>query len=459
MMSTHFYPTLNDILGILRISALHGKEKWLNGFYGPGYTVISNFIGFDILNFGLLYMGIMILSLMTSMYFIKRYHYSTLSNYAKYMLLFGSMIFYLFLFLKIGLNYSDGIFVFLLFSGVNLYFSSQYTTNYTMAQIIGLIIMGSTILFRTHGLLFSIIALILLLVFAKASLKHIVKTLLILLIPTFLYIGLFYINDIPYQNWQKFNIYKFIYGVNWYQIDTLLESDKYKNFTLLNTINSDPLQLIHSILVALKNSFFHTFLFFLIPLISYFCTRKTFFLSVFTISLFYFLLILPGWSRGIYPLYLLMYMTIVNLFIMTNTKKHIWFILIGGLIIYIGIGIQKNYTKSLNTTYYSNYIKNQLEPTLLKIGIKNSDTIFTDDYNLYLYKFNILKINNFGGWLNLHPSFQKKYPNKMFKQLSFNKNNIKYIIKRKGGYIEKNYNNIPCKDNISLKFHNVCILK
>jgi len=459
MISTQFYPELNDILGILKISSLNGTERWLNGFYGPGYTAISNFIGFNLLNWGLLYISVVLLSLMTSMYFIKRLNDIKLSSYSKYMLLFGSILFHLFLFLKIGLNYSDGIFIFLLFSGINLYFSSQYTTSYTTAQIIGLIMMGSTILFRTHGLLFSIITLSLLLVFSKVSFKHITKTLIILLIPTFLYTGLFYINEIPLQNWQKFNMYKFIYGVDWWQVDALLDSNKYQSFSLLNTITSSPLQIMYLILAALKSSASHTFLFFLVPLIGYFYTRKAFFISVFIISLSYFLLILPGWERGIYPLYLLVYITIVYLFIMKNTTKYVWSILVGILIVYIGIGMQRNYTQSLNTIYYVNYIKNDLESTLIKTGVKNINTVFTDDYDLYLYKFNILRINNFNGWVSLSPNERKKHPNQMFKQLSFNQSNIKYIIAKKGGYIENNYTNIPYIKKISLQFHDLYILE
>ena len=459
MVLTQFYPTLNDILGILKIASLNGTEKWLNGFYGPGYTVISNFIGVNILNWGLLYIGVVFLSLITSMYFIKKLNYPKLDSYSKYMLLFGSILFHLFLFLKVGLNYSDGIFIFLLFSGMNLYFSSQYETSYTTAQIIGLIMMGSTILFRTHGLLFSIITLVLLLVSSKVLFKHIAQTLIILLVPTFLYIGLFYINNIPYQNWQKFNIYKFIYGLNWYQIDILLESNKYQNFSLFNTITSNPLQIIYRILVVLKSSFSHTFLFFIVPLIAYFYTRKLFFISVFIISVLYFLLILPGWPRGIYPLYLLLYMTIIHLYENYYKSLFVWSILMGILIIYIVIAVQRNYTQSLNIRYYASYVKEELEPTLSKAGVKNIDTVFTDDYDLYLYKFDILKINSFNGWVSLHPNKREEHPNQMFKQLSFNQNNIKYILVKKWGYIEKNYTNIPCKKKILLKFHDLCILK
>jgi len=459
MILINFYPTLNDILGILKIASFSGTAKWINGFYGPGYTIIANFIGFKILNWGLLYLFLVFVSLMSSLFYIKKNNYFKLDYFSRYLLLFWTILFHLFLFIKIGLNYSDGIFIFILFTGINLYFSSPYKNSYTNVQIIGILLIGSSILFRTHGLLFGIITLLVLLLSVKASFIHISKTLFILLTPTFIYLGLFYINNIPYQNWQQFNIYKFIYGVNWYQIDILIESNKFKNFNIINTIISDYMYILYRILVTLKIAFFHVILFFIIPAISYFYTRKTFFISIITINTIYFLLILPGWTRGIYPLYILLYITIIQIFIIKSSMKYLWYILMSIFVIYLGVYTKKNFNKTLLIKHYVDYIKDCLEPTLIKIGVKNINRVFTDDYNLYLYKFDILKIKGFNGWLSIHPNKYEEHPNKMFKNLSFKRNNIKYIIMKKGGYIERNYHNFHCNKKITLEFHNICILK
>ncbi len=46
------YPTHNDLIAILKIARLDGPEKWLNGFYGPGYTALALLIGPSVYAFG-----------------------------------------------------------------------------------------------------------------------------------------------------------------------------------------------------------------------------------------------------------------------------------------------------------------------------------------------------------------------------------------------------------------------
>ena len=74
--------------------------------------------------------------------------------------------------------------------------------------------------------------------------------------------------------------------------------------------------------------------------------------------------------------------------------------------------------------HYAKYVISRLEPTLEEIGVDNINSCFTDDYDLYLYKYNILLINNFLGWGNLHPYLKSKKPNAIFKTSSFLKNDI-----------------------------------
>ena len=130
---TYWYPTLNDIIGVLRISAMDDLGKWRNGFYGPGYTLIYNIIGAKILNWAILYIGIMIVSLSLSMVYIMKFlaQFDGLTNSVKYSLGFITIFFYLFLYNKVGLNYTDGLFIYLLFIGLSLYFSSSINSNYS----------------------------------------------------------------------------------------------------------------------------------------------------------------------------------------------------------------------------------------------------------------------------------------------------------------------------------------
>ncbi len=459
MILTYFYPTLNDIVGILTISSLEGTAKWLNGFYGPGYTIISKFIGFDMSHWGVLYLSTIFLSLMCSLYFIRQINKLERDSSKKYILALGNILFHIFLFLQIGFNYSDGIFIFLLFSGMSLFFSASYINRYTMAQIIGLLIMGSTILFRTHGLIFSIMVVVLFLLFAKTSAKHLFYTLGILLLPTFLYFGLFYINDIPYQNWQKFNMVKFLYGIDFYRVDMLLEDEKYKNFNLFSAIFNNTANVIHQSISVLKISIPQTFLFFIAPLFAYVITRKNFFLAALVIAIIYFIIILPGWLRGVYPLYILTYMVFVYLYLLKNNFKFLWISILIVLSINLWKPIQYTYYQALGQRHYAEYIQNNLESSMKKVGIKDINTVFTDDYDLYLYSFDILKIHNFNGWSALHPARTNEKPNKMFKESSFDQHGINYIIAKKGGYIERAYAPIKYKDVVSLNYHNIYILK
>lgn len=464
MFLVQFYPSLNDFKGVLGIAMMDGNDKWLNGFYGPGYTVIYLFIGHDLLSWGILYIGIISLSLMMSMYCIKKLDCLEWNTHSKYLLGIGSVLMHLFLFHMVGLNYLDGIFIFVLLCGMSLYFSSSYTSSYTSAQVIGLMIMGSPILFRTHGLIFSIITVVMFLVFSKVSIRHVFQTVLILLIPFFLYLGLFYINDIPYQNWQKINVYKFLYGVSWYNIDAILESSKYQNFNLLNTIIDDPSRVLHRVMTKVESSFVRSFIpfVFVIPLVAYIFTKKRFFLAALIISILYFMVVLPGWKRGIYPLYLLTYIVVIHIYFLKKDTKYIWPILIVILILFTGEPVKNTLNKSLGKSHYVSYIKNDLEPTLIKIGVKDLKTVFTDDRNLYLDKFNFLEVNRFTGWRSMHPAVIDKEPRKMFEQSSFAQSNIRYIIAKKGkkkGYINNKYvTNIKYKDKVSLQHHDIYIL-
>ena len=52
---TKGYPTQNDIFSVLEISSLSSEARWINGFYGPGYSVISVLIGPNVQAFGALF--------------------------------------------------------------------------------------------------------------------------------------------------------------------------------------------------------------------------------------------------------------------------------------------------------------------------------------------------------------------------------------------------------------------
>ena len=457
---TYWYPTLNDIIGVLRISAMDDLGKWRNGFYGPGYTLIYNIIGAKILNWAILYIGIMIVSLSLSMVYIMKFlaQFDGLTNSVKYSLGFITIFFYLFLYNKVGLNYTDGLFIYLLFIGLSLYFSSSINSNYSGLQIIGLLVIATTFLFRSHAIIFGVITILTLFLFSKVSYRHILYTLIILFMPFAIYLLILYVNNFQYENWQNFNLYKFFYGVNWYRIDELLDTPQYIDFNLGDTLLDNPYLVLVTILKALKSSFFSVFLIFLMPVVAYYFTKERIFIAIFVICVLYFILILPGWVRGIYPLYILMYFTIVRLYVLTINKNRVWLILFVLIFLYSGVNTYKQAKHLRNSNHYVQYVISSLEPTLEEIGVENINSCFTDDYNLYLYKYNNLLLNNFLGWCNVHPSLKSKKPNSLFKTSSFLKNDIKYIIAKKGGFIEKSYPRIEYKKIIPLKFHNIYIL-
>lgn len=458
---TYWYPTSNDIIGVLKISAMDDLGKWKNGFYGPGYTLLYNVIGAEILNWALFYIGLMIVSLSVSMMYIMRLFpkIDGLTNSVKYSLGFVTIFFHLFLYDTVGLNYTDGIFLSLLFIGLSLYFSSSINSNYSALQIIGLLVVATTFLFRSHAIIFGVVMILTLFLFLKVSYRHILYTLIILFMPFVVYLLILYGYNLQYENWQRFNLFKFFYGVDWCRIDELLDTPKYINFNFLDTLLNNPYLVLVTILKTLKSSFFSIFLIFLIPGGAYYFTKKRIFIAIFIICVLYFILILPGWVRGVYPLYILMYFTIIRLYLLTIKKNRVWFVLFVFMFLYSGVNSYKRVKQLNNDHHYAQYIKNSLEPTLEEISVENINSCFTDDYNLYLYKYDILLINNFLGWGNLHPYFRSKKPNSLFKTSSFLKNDIRYIIAKKGGFIEMSYPEIEYKKYISLKFHNIYVLK
>lgn len=457
MLQIQFRPLGGDLLGILIISSLEGTDKWIQGFYGPGYTLISYIIGFKMKHWGLLYLGTIFSSLIISLYIIEYYYGDKLENSSKYILAFGVPLFHLFLFFIVWINYSDGIFIFPLLVGVSLFLATPQKERLTMVQVIGLLVMGSVSLLRMHGIIFSTLMVFLFFSTYKLGIKELLRALLILFAPTLLYFGLFIVFDIPLQNWQKLNLYKFFYGVDFYHTDALLEHTQYINFSLYDLIVHNSEFFWQRILHELNITPPQVYPLFVIPLVAFILTKKSFFLIAFIISMLYYLLILPGWERGVYPLYILCFVVFIQLFILRPFLR----MPIAVLLIILGF-----YTRQISLLYpettqlkaSASYIQNELEPSMVKAGILDTSSIFTDDFLVHYYQFNMLKIHSFNGWTTLHPVKLNEKPHKMFMEHTFKQYGIKYIIAVKGGYIEQKYNNFKYKNKISLKYHNIYIL-
>ena len=119
------YPQLNDIGGILKISALPGNQKWINGFFGPGYTYLSIIFNPKVSTFALIYGALIIISTYISYkvsvaYTENKNVVETLYSYTALISYFSITLF------ELRLNYSDGIFILLLYDGLMVFIYGNY---------------------------------------------------------------------------------------------------------------------------------------------------------------------------------------------------------------------------------------------------------------------------------------------------------------------------------------------
>lgn len=466
IIAVEFAPTLNDVVSIYNIASLEGADRFVNGFYGPGYTFLYLLLGEPLSRLAGVYILLMTVSCLMTARLITRFSENGYI-YSSWI----SLFFHLFLFAVLKTNYSDGIFLFMLSIGLSLYLtgfwgkSGDRTQNHSFYyEWTGLFVAGSTVLFRHHGLIFLLIFIsILILTMTRTSGNFPLRRLVIswgaLLLPFAMLILLsFFIPELRPESWQKFNMYRFVYGMDWYRVDLLLNSSAYQNFSLTGALINDPVPVVRSIAGVLYHAMVLVTLLILIPAVAYKITKDRFHLAVLLTVLLYLAIILPGLERGLYPLMLIVFLSIVASFY--KVPRHparnltIFFLtlFVGGLSVFYLV------KEAGKLREQNDYVQNQVEETLLDLGAVDGREIFTDDFNIWFSSFDNLKIRNFQGWLNLHPHFHAFQPNAIFQEQRFDVNNISYIVYLNNGYISEQYPGLPCMEIVMLEKHHICKL-
>lgn len=404
----------NDIEGILKISSLEGDQKWINGFYGPGYTYLSLIFSPSIISFATIYSALVVISSVIT-YFAYTTYTKNKSNNEKVNFYLSSIFVLLTLLFELEQNYSDGIFMLTLYIGFLVFVYYACHKKNELVSCVGALIVGISILFRQHGIIIVSLLSGLYLYFLfhheniplKAVFRKFLLPLSFILLPTFA--SYLYLPKSAFEtNWQQFNIYIFLYGVNWLDVKSLINSQEYVQFSIYGLFINDFGFLINAIRSELFNAIMKLYPIIGCMLVLYIATKNRFQLIITILFVGYVFTILPGWSRGYYPGLLLLLISL-NLFseevvIINNNLKYI-------LIIILSLSLVFSLASFLSSTYSShkdlNLVSAEIKPILDNYQVKRAEEIFTDDFDLYIpaLESDSYKMCNAGGWTLLHPYF------------------------------------------------------
>ena len=446
---TNGYPHNNDILHVLKIAALDGKLKFINGAYLPGYTYYTILFSdsLNVLTFFICFL--IIISSLLLMKLIKIISFNQPNDVKLYLSIFSILIHFIII-ITVGLNYTDTIFILLFYNGLLFFLYGYYFKSNKFYYFFGCLIIGISLLFRHHGLVAIFLLYINFIFFEiyhlkknfKLSYKKFLSISFIILLPFVLsQIHLMTIDAVAeWQTSLKLNF--FVYGHtwgDWRDIKFILNSDQSKNFNILDV---DKTYLAYLILDHIKGTLIKIYPFIIFFLISFFICRKKIIIITLILFLIYLLLISPGYGRGYYPALFFCFLPIFVCYNESSQYKKInilAFILIFGHLIYIS----ERYLENTFKSYYVNKdIKENVVPLLKskKIEYKN---IFSDDYDFYTNKLNgdINRICNWGGWLLAHPYYEDYYPHDVILGKKNTYCKVKVLITRDKEFADKYKNN------------------
>lgn len=415
----------NDIFGIIKIVSLDDEYKWINGFYGPGYTLLATIFkpSLDVYGYVSLFSALITVAILfTSVFYLfsgnQRFYVST-----------AFFAFYLFLFVKVRPNFSDTVFVFPFTAGFFQIFFGVFKRKQILNKEIftGIILLSWSILFRSHGLLIITLFIPLFFImkfgFKKTFVMLQFYLLLLLIFLPFISFQIFFYKKGYNANWQYFNFYKFMYGVQWFKINELIDNPIFEKriFTSLDFFKS--------VFVAIKKDFLMLIVDFGTLTILFLVSKSRWFIYLISALLIYLSITIPGWSRGTMPLYSVIFVSFLIYDHLGYTfNKYLFCFFVSGIIIYSLVNMRVQIVKYRNKINYAQY---EIEPLLNKYHV-NSNEVFTDDYNLYLPNYDMSKIDNFRGWIQFHAKFKSDQTN--YLKQEFGKK-IKIVIAQKGSYL------------------------
>jgi len=412
------YPQNNDILHIFKVVSLEGNLKFINGLYGPGYAyytmIFSNSV--TLLTIFIYCLGIL------SSYLIQ----NLLSDYSKdiskneeFTLYLFTLLFHLIIIMSLGFNHSESIFLLLFYNGALFFILGYYLRNENYTHVIGLFLLGISILFRQHGVIALSFLFIFFLFFEFFHLKKNIfifakKYLIILMVLFSPYllslIHLYSIDAI--RMWQtSFRLHMIInvdsWG-DWRDLKYLIKTDDYKNF---NIFQVDSNILLKTFLDFTGNALKVLYPFVLCFLIAFNLSKKKIILISLSLFIIFILVILPGFHKGYFPVILFCFISTIISFKEISQKKIVGFfifILLFGHLFYL----TERYSENTIQRYKVNKdIKNKIVPFLKDKEIKYQN-IFADSLNFYSSKIDgdQHRLCNWGGWFLLHPYLEDYYP-------------------------------------------------
>ena len=449
------YPHNNDIIYIFNISSLVGNLKFINGLYGPGYTYFTLIFSNSLNIFIIFICFLMVLSSFLISLLLNSFTINSLKS-EKNTIYLLSLIFHLIILLSAGFNPSENIFLMLFYNGVLFFILGYYIQKNLTIYILGLFLLGCSVMFRQHGIIALFILYIYFLFFETYFSKQDFKLNLI----KYFFIGSISILPIivsiihlisidAFRMWQTSWRLHMIFFVDlwgdWRDIKYLIDSEKILEFNLTKV---EPIQ----IWVEFKNLSLHAlkilYPFIIAFLFTYSITKERIVLLGLGLFVVFILLVLPGFHKGYFPIIILCFISTSLAYKHFSNRKiflSILFILLFGHLFYLSERYFENTKK-----YYSlnKDIKSNVVPYLARNNLEFKN-IFSDDLNFYSTKIkgNINNICNWGGWFMLHPFLKDYHPREAILGRKNDFCDVKVILTK-----DEKFANIYLKnENISLE--------
>ena len=450
------YPHNNDILYIFKISSLEGDIKFINGLYGPGYTYFTLIFSDSLNVFTTFICFLVILSSFLISFLLKSFT-SNLLKSEKNTIYLISLIFHLIILLCAGFNPSENIFLMLFYNGVLFFILGYYVQKNLIIYILGLFLLGCSVLFRQHGALALFFLYLYYLYFEtfyrnQKFTENFKKYFIIGSISILpLIISMAHLISIDsFRMWQTSWRLHMIFFVDmwgdWRDIKYLIKSEKILEFNLLKV---EPFQ----IWIEFRNFSLHAlktlYPFLIVFMVTYTVTKQKIVLLGLGLFILFIFLILPGFHKGYFPIILLCFITTSLAFKNLSNNKFflsIIIIFLFGHLFYLG----ERYIENTKKFYALNKdIKNNIVPYLNKNNLK-FENIFSDDLNFYSAKIkgNIDNLCNWGGWFMMHPYLNDYHPREAIVGKKNDFCDVKIILTKDETFAKK----YASKENISLEF-------
>lgn len=459
-----FTPSLNDILGVYGIAALPDRTRWINGFYGPAYTLIHDVTGGSLASLAVVDSVSLSIALGSSLILTgwawgwRRLGAAVAVNIAFYGVLCWLML---------G-NYTDSPFLFVLATGFNVFALGvmprpgewpaarrERSPPGSGLAWVGLVLMGTAATMRQHGLAFALLVVAAVGYVRRDELRTTAgRVAAVLALPT-LALGLFAFHGVPLVNWQKFNVYKMLFGVDWYGVDSLIRSADYIRFSTLDYLTSHPAEVVAVVAGVLYDARSWVTIVVLTHALCWLRTRSRTVLAWAVASLAYLALVAPGMDRGIYPVFLLTFHA--GVVTVADSPAAVWskpsvrvtaallalasayvFLISPGfrrpvyplyLLVVLGLlgggasllsrrpamalvaaaallvvaDVSGKILGDLRNLRERRDYWGRLESTILELGANGGDEVFTDEFGFYMPRLGPLR--TYQGWMNLHPAF------------------------------------------------------